>query len=112
MPPSATLRPRRAGPTEVDDDVAQDREQPGAQRADLRVEALARPPGAQEGLLHGLLGEAGVAERAHCEPVQLTGVRGVGLTHVPLVGQRSRSHLQSGNTRSVYQRRQAPGSAC
>ena len=87
MPPSATRGTDGAGAAEVDDDVAQDREQPGAQRADLRVEALAGAPGADEGLLDRLFGEPGVAERAHREPVQLAGVGGVGLTDVSLAGQ-------------------------
>ena len=87
MPPSATRGPGGAGAAEVDDDVAQDREQPGPQRADLRVEALAGAPGADEGLLHRLFGQAGVAERAHREPVELAGVRGVGLADVALASQ-------------------------
>jgi len=38
--------PRGARAAEVDHHVAQDREQPGSKRSQLRVEALACPPGA------------------------------------------------------------------
>src|ERR1700749_1692627 len=53
--------PHRPCPPQVDDDVAEDREEPGPQRPDLRVEPIPRPPGADEGLLHRLFGEPGVA---------------------------------------------------
>src|SRR5262249_20705656 len=48
---------------------------------------VAGTPGAHEGLLYRLFGEAGVAERAHREAVELAGVRGVGLAYVPLAFQ-------------------------
>ena len=69
--------PHRPGAREVDHDVADDREQPRAQRTELVVEPVGGPPGAHEGLLHGFLGQAPVAQRPHGEAVQLRAVRGV-----------------------------------
>jgi hypothetical protein len=57
---AAGSRPRRPRTAQVDHDVAEDREQPGAQRAELGVEAICGPPGSQEGLLHRLLAQPGI----------------------------------------------------
>ena len=47
----------------------------------------AGPPGPQEGVLDGLLGQPGVLERAQREPVELAGVGGIRLAHARLLGQ-------------------------
>src|SRR4029079_19055395 len=47
----------------IDDDVAQNCEQPRSLRTERRIESTSGPPGADEGLLHGVLGESAVAER-------------------------------------------------
>ena len=77
----------RTGARQVDDDVAQDREQPRPQRAQRVVEALGGLPGPHERLLHRLFGEAPIAQRPQREPVQLGAVRGVYGSHTVVVGE-------------------------
>ena len=87
-------RPRRAGPAEVDHDIAVDREQPGAQRAQLGIEAVGCLPSPEEGVLHRLLGQPGVLERAEREAIELAGVCRVGLAHAGFAGQETISHVR------------------
>jgi hypothetical protein len=83
---------RRAGPAQVDDDVTEDGEQPGAERSELRVEPIARAPCANKGLLDRLLGEPWIAQRAHREAVELAAVGGVRLANARFADQRVRGH--------------------
>ena len=85
-------RPRRAGPAQIDDDVAKDREQPGPERAELGIEAISGSPGAQEGVLDRLLGELSVVEGAQREAVELAGMGRVGLAEPRLLGENDVSH--------------------
>jgi len=70
---------------EIDHDVADDREQPGTQRAERVVEAVSCSPGAHERFLHSLLRQASVAQGTHGEAIQLGAVRGIDGTD-PVVG--------------------------
>ncbi len=74
---AASIGRTGARSSHVDDDVAQDREQPGAQGRQEGVVAVRRPPRPNERLLHSLLGERRVAERAHGGAVELATVRAI-----------------------------------
>ena len=51
-------RPPGAGTRKVDEEVAQDAEEPTSKGASLRIEAIGAFPGSEQGLLHGVFGGA------------------------------------------------------
>jgi hypothetical protein len=71
-------------PRQVGGNVACDREEPRPRRSRGRVVAVASSPGPQEGVLHDLLGEAGIVQRPNGEAVDARAVGLVRLPHVPV----------------------------
>ena len=67
----------RGPPARVDDRVARDLVEPRADAGAVGIVGLAVPPGAQEDLLHDLLGHTAFVERVEREAVELAGVGAV-----------------------------------